>query len=513
MADKLGSDVIKLQKEIMNITQNINTVRDKTHKSMSSILKGLKSFQKFKSSDLSSKRKIKNQKANLENDRFYSNFNKSHATTTYLKNPDMKKKKNSFITMNEVYSNPNTKRNIINYKSKIDNKNIPKKINGNILNEYDNYYNKKDEFSKSHLLLEKYNKYNKPIKFGIKNNYNNDIANDDNYIINYNRLNKKKMAKTDSYKFIYNNSHNYNNNNFSNDYIYYNQKENMYNKYYISESDNTDYNNTKEFRHNAYINKLLKSYDYKNPKKIIKSRNKDKIERNFKIDNNNDDELIDYRNYLNGKSAKTFHYELIRKCKNINNRNSLINHKNKKNIFREKASTKHNSKEKNSDDDDEYYQDNNHDKNNDNIKHILKLLKAKNQLECINKINKLLSYEDFVHKIKKIYCNYNDNNKSFKLKDILFWISINYNNKKINKYEEFCLGIMKKFNISNFDNFKIFFKNLIAKDKNNEYFVNEMKELFNNFNEFQPNKTIYRNKSCKKIENATDNEDDINNIL
>ena len=190
------------------------------------------------------------------------------------------------------------------------------------------------------------------------------------------------MAKTDSYKFIYNNSHNYNNNNFSNDYIYYNQKENMYNKYYISESDNTDYNNTKEFRHNAYINKLLKSYDYKNPKKIIKSRNKDKIEHNFKIDNNNNDELIDYRNYLNGKSAKTFHYELIRKCKNINNRNSLINNqKNKKNIFREKASTKHNSKEKNSDDDDEYYQDKNNEKNNDNIKHILKLLKAKNQLE------------------------------------------------------------------------------------------------------------------------------------
>ena len=509
MADKLGNDVIKLQKEIMNITQNINTVRDKTHKSMSSILKGLKSFQKFKSSDLSSKRKIKNQKANLENDKFYSNFNKSHATTTYLKNSDTKKKINSFITMNELYSSTNTKRNIINYKSKIDNKNVPKKINGNILNEYDNYYyNKKDEFSKSNLLLEKYNKYNKP----------NLMANDDNYIINYNRLNKKKMAKTDSYKFIYNNNgHNYNNNNFSNDYIYYNQKENMYNKYNISESDNNDYNYIKEFRHNAYVNKMLKNYEHKNSKKIIKSRNKDKIEHNFKIENNSNDELIDYRNYLNGKSSKTFHYELIRKCKNINNRDSLINHKSKKNIFREKASTKHNSKEKNNDDVNEYYKDNYNDKsndiNNDNIKHILKLLKAKNQIECINKINKLLTYEDFVHKIKKIYCNYNDNNKSFKLKDILFWISINYNNKKINKYEEFCLGIMKKFNISNFDNFKIFFKNLITKDKHNEIFVNEMKELFDNFNEFQPNKTIYRNKSCKKIENATDNEDDINNFL
>ena len=72
---------------------------------------------------------------------------------------------------------------------------------------------------------------------------------------------------------------------------------------------------------------------------------------------------------------------------------------------------------------------------------------------------------------------------------------------------------MQKFNISNFDNFKIFFRNLITKDKNSDYFVNEMKELFNNFNDFRPNKTIYRNRSSQKTLITSDNEDDINNII
>ena len=46
MTDKLGNDVIKLQKEIMSISNKINLVRTKTHKSMSSILNGLKSLSK-----------------------------------------------------------------------------------------------------------------------------------------------------------------------------------------------------------------------------------------------------------------------------------------------------------------------------------------------------------------------------------------------------------------------------------------------------------------------------------
>ena len=182
--------------------------------------------------------------------------------------------------------------------------------------------------------------------------------------------------------------------------------------------------------------------------------------------------------------------------------------KSSKNIFRKKAVTKENSKEKNKIN---YYQ---HKKLEEieNINNIYKLVNTKNYKDCIHKINKLLNYEEFIHNLKKIYFKYNDNNNDFKLKDILFWISfhINYENK-INKYEEFCKGIMEKFNINDFENFKIFFKNLVYKDKNNKYFVNGMKQIFNNFNDFEPNKSIY-NKSKKKFKNSIyKNEDDLNN--
>ena len=292
----------------------------------------------------------------------------------------------------------------------------------------------------------------------------------------------------------------------------------MYNKTIIYESDYNNNNYKKDFRHSLYVNKLLNNNNYKDLNKNIKSRNKN--EYNFKnkeieAEKNNNEDLIHYQKYINGKSSKTIYCGLVRNDKNFNNRNGLIHHKSKTNFFREKASKKHhNSKEKRSNNNDYYtYHDSDKNDNNiDNMDYILKLLNTKNQSECIYKINKLLSYEDFIHKIKKIY-SYNENKKTFTLKDILFWISMNYNNRKKNKYEEFCHGIMQKFNISNFDNFKIFFRNLITKDKNSDYFVNEMKELFNNFNDFRPNKTIYRNRSSQKTLITSDNEDDINNII
>ena len=189
---------------------------------------------------------------------------------------------------------------------------------------------------------------------------------------------------------------------------------------------------------------------------------------------------------------------------------SNINHKNNKNLFRENGSTRIKQKENNTKKIFDFYCD-----KNNNINNYYKLLNVKNHDEYIHKINKLLSYEDFIHKIKKLYFKFNDQNKNFKLKDILFWISFNINNdNKKNKYEEYCHEIMKHFNIPNYDKFKIFINNLINKNKNNDYFVNGMKELFNSFNEFQPNKTIYkiRSKTNNTKKFIYKNEDDINNL-
>ncbi len=527
MIDKLGNDAIKLQKEIMNITYNINTVRDKTHKSMSSILNGLKSFPKYKSSnhmlDLSQKKRNKNQKMKIINDKYYSNFNNSHAV--YRKNSHLGTKKNSSKLMNEFYCN--SKKKIINYKQKID-KQIPNKNNGIVLGEFENYYNhnKKDSFYKNSLLLEKLNnikKDNQPVKYEINNynNYmsNNNMSNDENIILNDNsklnhqiKNNKKIMPKTDSFKYLYHN------NNYSNDYIY-NEIDDIYKRNYIFDNEYNNNYNKKDLRHSHFINKILNENTSMDIKINRKSRNKSENEfkhKEIEMEKNND-EAIEYKDFFNKKASKTFYSDIMQKNNNYNNYISKANknthHKKHKNKFREKASTKHNSKDKNKYND---YNTFNEIDLDDNINHIYKLLNAKNQIDCIYKINKLIEYEDFIHKLKKLYYNFNDHNKDFKLKDILFWISMNScdnnnNNRKKNKYEEFCHEIMKKFNIHDFENFKIFFYKLVKKDKDSHYFVNEMKELFNNFNEFQPNKTIYRNRSNKSIQNFSKNEDDIHN--
>ena len=71
---------------------------------------------------------------------------------------------------------------------------------------------------------------------------------------------------------------------------------------------------------------------------------------------------------------------------------------------------------------------------------------------------------------------------------------------------------MKNFSIPDFENFKIFFNKLVYKDKNSKDFVKGMKDLFNSFNDLQPNISNYRNKTKKKLQKIFyNNEDDIDN--
>ena len=502
MTDKLGNDVIRLQKEIMSISNKINLVRTKTHKSMSSILKGLKSLSKDNKS--SNNNKTKNKKRIDEK-------------TYFLLNYDEQCKLN-----NDIFKNNNTI-----HKKKIY-KNVFKKNNGILLNECETNYNKKDIYSKNDLFLNNLSNKktnNKHIKYVI-NNYRNSEYNDNTYIdencsFNDNKKyseRKKGISKTDSLKYIYNQ----NNNSINRDKNIFND-----NNYFQNIDNNINYYYKSDLNHKDYINRLMNVNIYNNKK----SRNKNENDfKNKEIETQKNNELfLEYKekNFINDKTSKTFFSEYFQKFNKINSNKinnsfyqvknnilhktySNINHKNNKNLFRENGSTRIKQKEHNT----KKIFDFDGDKNN-NINYYYKLLNVKNHDEYIHKINKLLSYEDFIHKIKKLYFKFNDQNKNFKLKDILFWISFNINNdNKKNKYEEYCHEIMKHFNIPNYDKFKIFINNLISKNKNNDYFVNGMKELFNSFNEFQPNKTIYKNRS--KNNNTQKfiykNEDDINNL-
>ena len=508
MSDKLGNDVIKLQKEIMDISNKINLVRTKTHRSMSSILNGLKSLSKEKSQN--HKNSNKNKKRIDEKNYFISNYDES------------------FKPNNNIIRKNINNLNYCKHKKKIY-KNLFKKNNG-ILNDFENNNkNKNDIYSKDYLFLsnirnKKVN--NRHIKYEINyriNELDNNILSDNNYTFNDNRISKRKkeFSKTDSLKNLYNLNPNSRNKN----------KENLGHYSYVR---NIDYNNYYYkgdlINHKDYMNKLLNNNININSPNNRKSRNKsENIFKNREIETQKNDELcLENKNIPNDKASKTFLSEYFQKYNNINSNKennsfyklqknilhktytySNINQKNNKNIFREKASKGINLKGNIHQKKLEFYTN----ENNNTIDYYFKLLNAKNHEEYINKINKLKSYEDFIHKIQKLYYQYNDQNKDIKLKDILYWISLNIKkNNKINKYEELCHEIMRNYNIPNYDKFKIFFGNLINKNKKNDYFVNEMKELFNNFSEFQPNKTFYKNRNNynNNYPNFTNkNEDDI----
>jgi len=146
------------------------------------------------------------------------------------------------------------------------------------------------------------------------------------------------------------------------------------------------------------------------------------------------------------------------------------------------------------------------------IKDILNLLNAKDINDSVEKIKKLLVYKNFIHQLKKLYLEDNNdkNQKEIKIKDILFFFSSLRNYKK--KYEGFCKEIMDENNINDFDNLKLFLKKLINSKKNNNNFIKGINRIFEGFNELQPNKTIYRNLSQRNIKSKNNllmkNEED-----
>ena len=146
------------------------------------------------------------------------------------------------------------------------------------------------------------------------------------------------------------------------------------------------------------------------------------------------------------------------------------------------------------------------------IKDILNLLNAKDINDSVEKIKKLLVYKNFIHQLKKLYLEDNNdkNQNEIKIKDILFFFSSLRNYKK--KYEGFCKEIMDENNINDFDNLKLFLKKIINSKKNNNNFIKGINRIFEGFNELQPNKTIYRNLSQRNIKSKSNllmkNEED-----
>ena len=403
MINKIRNDKnssIKLKKQLMNITNNINSVRKRNNKSPDIRIKENKYMSEelstYKNLDSSNIRKCKN----INNINMYINNNK-----IYKRNHNNDTKYNSFSLIDFKKSDLN----------KIHKNNI---FNRNCINK--NIYNNK---IKSRTNISK--------KYSINENFKEQFSDNTNF-------------------------RKYNN-------ISLNQK-NLENKI---ERENMFFEN--------FDNDFERIYKRKINNKIRNASNKYIKYKNEEIKNNNDgisnEKKIIFRNYSTRK-------------------NKFFNTFNHSKIYKRK---------------DEY-----------DITDILNLLKAKNINDSIEKINKLLVYKNFIHQLKNIYLENNNQKKheQIKIRDILFFFSPE--RKNTNKYEELCKAIMRENNIYNFEDFKLFLKKLIIGKISNNNFVKGINKIFDGFNKVQPNRTIYRNLSQKNMRNnfniKNDDDIDINSI-
>ena len=322
-----------------------------------------------------------------------------------------------------------------------------------------------------------------------KRNHNNDTK--------YNSFSLIDFKKSDLNKIHKNNIFNRNSINKNNSNNKIKSRTNISKKYSINENFKEQFSDNTNFR--KYNNISLNQKNLEN-----------KIEReNMLFENfDNDFERI-YKRKINNKIRNASNKFIKYKNEEIKNNNDGISNE-KKIIFRNYSTRKN-----------KYFNTFNHSKiykrkDEYDITDILNLLKAKNINDSIEKINKLLVYKNFIHQLKDIYLENNNQRKhdQIKIRDILFFFSPE--RKSTNKYEELCKAIMLENNIYNFEDFKLFLKKLIIGKISNNNFVKGINKIFDGFNKVQPNRTIYRNLSQKNMRNnfniKNDDDIDINSI-
>ena len=109
--------------------------------------------------------------------------------------------------------------------------------------------------------------------------------------------------------------------------------------------------------------------------------------------------------------------------------------------------------------------------NKENIFNAYKLLLINNKIK-----------DEFIFKLMNMYNKHNklkiDMNNLESLTPILNWIKINNEVKQENdEYKILCLEIMKKYNLKNIEQLKIFIQKLFKRVNNNEYFLEGIKKI------------------------------------
>ena len=418
--DYFDNNVNKLQKEIVDISQNLNKFKTKNHRTISKILKNLNIL-------VETENKHRNQSVNIiqKNDDIKTNSN----SNLNKRNQQRRKKcRSSTLIKKDMISKTQTSNRAKNY--------YPKYCRTTSDNT-----NKKDYSRKNLSVNMEYNK--------INCNY---------YKTNNNIENPYKINK-DIYDDLFNNK--------NGDYLKNKKQKNNINSYskYFNINDRLFNNMSKKINNTDNTNNNI-NFD------SINSNSKDSKVNNLNINyaENNEDIAIS-SNKINKSNISYYNYPT--------QLTQLLKH-NKINSFREKNSVYHNHIKNMKNASIKKISDSDSNNNDNKIKEFMDMLGTNDYNDTKEKIQKLILVENFAKNLAKLYKKENNNKKNINLNEILYWVSYisqYYNNNK--EYEIFCKKVMEEYNISDFNEFKNFICNIMENNKKNQCLIGDVKKILN----------------------------------
>ena len=436
---KFDNHVTKLQKEMIDITKNLNKFRNKNHKTISLIINNLNV--------------ISNEIAN-NNLEYDTNLSNKQSQIDCQKNPI------DIYNENKKYNHSSLPK-----KNEINNRNI---MNSNLSEKnFDNYktfYNNHQNYS-SKLIGNNFIQTPTKEYFRVDNDYLNDYFD--------NKLLTNKNSETFN-KFYHKNKNiiiSKNNSRSINQKYKENKKINNFtlkneNKYLTTELVNKKKNNT--------ITNLL----FNNKKDFIYfNRNKQNYYKQYNQRNNSNKIKTCYyttkNNFIiNQKNRRKINTQDIEDIKNIFNNDTQENNKNNDINDSSDNNINNNIEEKNS----KKYQN----EETIEINDLLKVLKLNNVNDLKEKLRELNNIKKFSKKVVSLYYKFNNisSKDDINLDDILYWISSlsKIKNEK-DEYKQYCMKLMRDNHINNFNELKSFIDNILNKNIQNNNFIGGVKKI------------------------------------
>ena len=443
---KFDNHVTKLQKEMVDITNNLNKFRNKNHKTISLIINNLNILSnEIVTNNLEYETKTTNKNSHKEkSNNSIEIYNKKEKDSSLIKKPEtnkrsrmnslLVKKKYDNYTFCERNNKNNMQYNIYNNMIHTPRRNNYRINNiNNINSKFNDYYNDifendlKDEIECKTFNQVKNNESNK--KFCKNKSSNIKVEKSKEYSnININNIkpnNINKYLKTEMVNKKKRNS--ITNLLFKNktDFIYFNKNKQHYHNKVEERNKSSKIQNS--YTQRFHTNKSLRQINTFRKKNIIKNIKNDFLNDNYKNISINKNK--EYNKYLNMKKETS----------------------------------------KNHEEDDKI-----------DTNKLLYLLQINNINDIKERIKELNRAEIFTNKIISLFYKYNKNisDDIINLDDILNYItlSIKYKNENL-EYELYCKNLMKRNNIHSFKEFKSFIDNILNKNIQNNNFIGGVKRI------------------------------------